>query len=81
MPLRPPIDAARRDVHRAGPFAGSAAAEAALFARFVTTSGRSDFSIALIDRRLRFSRDFSVRIPTLKLPFWFRVQDSVMPRK
>jgi hypothetical protein len=26
------------------------------------------------DKRLRFSRDYSVRIPTLKLPFWFRVQ-------
>ena len=33
------------------------------------------------DIRPRRKRDFSVRIPTLKLPFRFRVQYSVNPRK
>jgi hypothetical protein len=33
------------------------------------------------DVRLRLNRDFSVRIPTLKFPFWFRVQYRVRPRK
>jgi hypothetical protein len=33
------------------------------------------------DKRLRRSRDFSVRIPTLKLPFRFRAQYSVSPSK
>ena len=34
-----------------------------------------------IAMRLRRKRDFSVRIPTLKLPFRFRVQYCVNPRK
>src|SRR5437016_11728689 len=34
-----------------------------------------------VNSKLRLSRDFSVRIPTWKFPFRFRVQYSVRPRK